>query len=343
MINSKVLMIGPDSTGGITSVIKLYLNNGLEKIRFVQSYDGKKLIFRYLLFLAEYLKLLLFDKDVQIVHIHTASRGSFYRKSIAAKIAKLFGKKVILHIHGAEFNVFYDESPKFIKCLIKNVLDNVSSIVVLSRQWRKDIAKKTSNKNIRVLYNPTVMKEFSYSNSETVNVLFMGRIGQRKGIFDIIKASEYIHDPNIQIWLYGDGDIEKAKELVQQNNLQDKVNIAGWISGSKIGETYQKADIYLLPSYNEGLPMSILEAMAHGLPIISTPVGGIPEAVKENINGYLIEPGDYKALAEKIHLLANDHALRMKMGQESYRIAKENFDIKNIVNELKNIYEEQLR
>ncbi|OGH95159.1 MAG: hypothetical protein A2039_09710 [Candidatus Melainabacteria bacterium GWA2_34_9] len=88
--------------------------------------------------------------------------------------------------------------------------------------------------------------------------------------------------------------------------------------------------------------MSILEAMSSGLPIISTPVGGTPEAVEDGVNGFLIQPGDYKALAEKIDLLASNKELREQMGQESFRIAKEKFDINIIINQLKELYEEVL-
>jgi len=106
---------------------------------------------------------------------------------------------------------------------------------------------------------------------------------------------------------------------------------------------YKNADIYILPSYNEGLPMSILEAMTYCLPIISTPVGGIPEAVHDGVNGYLINPGDCKALAEKIELLATDKPLREQMGLASYKLVQEKFDINVIIKQLKEIYQDVLK
>jgi len=137
---SKVLMIGPDisSQGGISSVIKLYKNNGLNVNNLSSYKDGNifiKLSF-YFIFLIKYFFILTFDKNIKIVHIHTASRGSFLRKSLALKIAKLFAKKVILHIHGAEFSMFYDESSDRIKKTITNTLNESDLILVLSNQWK---------------------------------------------------------------------------------------------------------------------------------------------------------------------------------------------------------------
>ena len=98
------------------------------------------------------------------------------------------------------------------------------------------------------------------------------------------------------------------------------------------------ADIFILPSYNEGLPMSILEAMSYGLPVISTPVGGIPEIVKDGVNGYLIFPGDNEALAEKIELLAKNKELRLRMGQENYKLVSQKYNAGTIINQLKILY-----
>jgi len=172
--------------------------------------------------------------------------------------------------------------------------------------------------------------------------LFLGKLCRNKGVYDIIEAAKQVKSDNIKIYLYGDGDYKHFQKLIESNNLQDKMFISGWISGDKKEKIIETSDIFVLPSYTEGLPISILEAMVNGLPIISTPVGGVPEAVIDEVNGFLIESGNYNALADKIELLANNKELRNKMGQESFNIAREKFDISVIVNQLKGIYEELL-
>jgi len=345
----KTIMIGTDmnSFGGMSSVIKLYSESGLlgKNVIYLSSYKDGSIIFKigfFGIFLIKYIFLLLTDKKIKLVHIHTATKGSFFRKSIALLIAKLFNKKVLLHIHAAEFNIFYDRSPFFVKQFITTILDKSDVIIALSNQWKTDIREKTKNANIIVLYNPTVIKEIHHNENKKVKVLFMGRLGKRKGTYDIIEAAKYLKNQDIEINLYGDGEIKEFERLVVDNNLQEKVKINGWISGGKKDEVFQSADIYVLPSYNEGLPISILEAMAVGLPIISTPVGGIPEAVEDGVSGFLVQAGDCKALATKIDLLASDRHLREKIGQQSYNIASEKFDIRIIINQLQNIYDDML-
>lgn len=343
--NIKILMIGPDmnSFGGMSSVIKLYYDSGLlsGNTEFLSSYEDGSIphkIFFFYFFLFKYISILLFNRNVKIIHLHIAEKGSFFRKAILCLIAKAFNKKVILHLHGAEFNIFYNKVPEIIKKFITITFDLADLVIVLSSSWEKDISEKTSNSDIIILDNPIVIKDMKNTSNEIVNILFMGRLGKRKGTYDIIEAAKYIQSPNVKINLYGDGDVGEFKKLVVDNNLQNKVFVNGWISGSEKENVFKCADVLLLPSYNEGLPIAILEALACGIPVISTPVGGIPEAVKDGINGFLIQPGDFKALAEKIDILATDKQLIEKMGKESYKIAQERFDIKIIMDKLNKIY-----
>lgn len=345
----KILMIGSHSsvTGGMSTVIELY--NGYNIFKdyaiFLASYKRGSVIYRiafFIKFLFVYLYKLMSVHSIKIVHVHSSYKGSFFRKAIILNIAKLFHKKTIFHLHGSEFSIFYNESPDFIKKMITNTLNKTDLIIVLSEQWKSTISNISTNNNVKVLYNPTVIKEISSDKSKLVKIAFMGRLCKRKGTYDIIEAAKYINS-NLEINLYGDGNIDEFQKLINDNHLQQKVKIMGWISGKEKEEVLKNSDIYLLPSYNEGLPMSILEAMAHALPIISTPVGGIPEAVEEGVNGFLVGPGDYKEIAKKIDLLAEDKPLREKMGQESYKIAKEKFDIKIIIKQLQDIYDEMIK
>lgn len=339
----KVLIIWPDVKGGMQTVINLYCESEIlkNKILTLSSYkDGSimsNLIF-FGKFLVKYINSLLKYRSIKIVHIHTASKGSFLRKSISAIIAKLFNKKVILHIHSGEFLSFYNKSPRFLKRYIKGVLDKCDVVITLNNNLNTSISKKCSNNNIQVLYNPTILKYIPVRKSNITKVLFLGLMGKNKGVYDIIEAARYIQSDSIQFHLYGNGEVLKVRELVNEYNLKNKVIVHGWISGNDKEKILQESDIFILPSYSEGLPMSILEAISYGLPVISTPVGGIPDAVKDGVNGFLISPGDYKALAQKINAIANDKELSKQMGNESYRIAREKFDINVIINQLDSLY-----
>lgn len=350
MNQQKILMIGPDinSQGGISSVIKLYYDSCLldDTVIFLPSYqDGStsyKIIF-FVKFLIKYIYILISNKNIRLIHIHMATKGSFFRKAIAVGIAKFFRKKVILNIHPIGFSAFYDRCNAFIKKMITNTLNKSDLILLLSEKIKVKIADICSNTSIRILYNPVIIKEPVCRVSEPINILFLGKLCKEKGVYDIIEAAKLIKNPNAKINLYGDGNLDKFVRLIADNNLHEKVKLNNWISGIEKDEALQNSDIYILPSYSEGLPMSILETMSVGLPIISTPVGGTPEAVEEGVNGFLIQPGDYVGLAEKIDLLANNRLLREQMGHESYKIAKERFDIKIIIKQLQDIYSEMLK
>ena len=333
----KVLIISPDinSQGGISSVVKMYHDNHLynDEVIYLASYKKLNIFFQlifYSVFMLKYIFTLL-KGGIKIVHIHTASKGSFLRKFAVLHLAKLFGKKVIMHIHGAKFDEFYAGAGS-LKQIITATLNKADLVLVLSKEWKEKISSISSNENIEILYNPAVIKEQAESGE---GAIFMGRLGQRKGVYDIIEAAKCLTSNTI-INLYGDGSLKLPP-------LPDNIKIHGWVSGEKKDEVFKNAAMLILPSYNEGLPVSILEAMAYGLPVIATPVGGIPEAVKDSVNGFLIEAGDYKALAQKIDLLTNDKTLREKMGTESYKMAKEKFDVKIILKKLGRKYDDLLR
>jgi glycosyltransferase involved in cell wall biosynthesis len=347
----RVLMIGtdPDSRGGISSVIRMYKEGGLfQKVLYLASYrDGsafQKIVY-YLFFLCAYLKTLLLTQSIRLVHVHTASYASFTRKSLVIILSKLFGKKVILHVHGAEFSLFYQKCGFFRKRWLTSILGVCNCMVALSSQWKRDLQKISPVSDIRVIYNPTILRDISFESDDVhkknpVQFLFMGRIGKRKGVYDIVESMRKVHSANVQVRLYGDGDMDQLQKFVQEQGLDRCVKVCGWIDGSTKDATFRSADVLLLPSYNEGLPISVLEAMAYGLPVLATDVGGIPEAVIEGQNGFLISPGQCDVLAERIERLAGSLELRQKMGRNGYEIAATRFALPVIIQQLESLYDE---
>lgn len=130
--------------------------------------------------------------------------------------------------------------------------------------------------------------------------------------------------------------MEKAKEYIKQNKLENIAFYQGWISGKNKIELLNRADAYVLPSYNEGLPVSILESMSYHLPIISTNVGGIPEIVKDGVNGFIIEPGN-KKMKKAIDNLLFNRELREKMGAASADMVKDHLP-DSVKKQLENLY-----
>jgi glycosyltransferase involved in cell wall biosynthesis len=220
-------------------------------------------------------------------------------------------------------------------------------VLVLARMWQSFCSEVCSNPNIRILYNGALPEKFSgkIDHGSAINISFMGRLGERKGTYDLLTAFERLspENPRVRLVLGGDGDVDRVRELVRKNGLESKVDVLGWVSGEEKINVFRKADVYVLPSYNEGLPGSVLEAMAAGVAIVSTTVGGIPELVDENRNGYLITPGDTETLYTRLSALSRDEELRTRMGRESTKKIAEQFSITVIVQTLIGLYHELMK
>jgi glycosyltransferase involved in cell wall biosynthesis len=347
----KVVMLGPSfkTQGGISSVLRIYKDNFTMKdsITFIETYSGKNRFEDILYFGSSIVKTFLVclrNKEV-IAHIHTASYGSYFRKSILAKIFHLFRKKVIFHIHGAQFDLFIEKSSEAKKRDIINTLNRCDKVIVLSQTWKNYFTKYIDQNRIEVLYNPAVTTKSAMQSRDKVKnrndkvvIIFLGRLGQRKGAYDLVNAVEKIRNENFLLYMYGDGEVKEISDIVQKKKLEDKIILKGWLSHDRVDEVYKTSDILVLPSYAEGLPMSILEAISYGLPIVSTDVGGISEAVEEGKNGYLIVPGDVEALANRLKSLINEYELRISMSKRSLEIAKEKFSVNTLEKQLINIY-----
>ena len=170
----------------------------------------------------------------------------------------------------------------------------------------------------------------------------MGRLEKRKGVYDLISAASAIikNFKNARFIICGDGEVERVRYMVKEKKLNDNIEIFDWVVDKE--RFFSAADIYVLPSYNEGLPMSVLEAASYELPVVSTKVGGIPEIIEDEVSGFLIEPGDVFALQTRIELLINSKILREYMGKKALDSVKERFEHNLVMNQVDNLYQELL-
>ena len=348
----KILMLGDSlrRQGGIVTVEKLMLEEAPPNIQIghIGTVEDGSSIRKAALFWIALFKLVLYllTKEVDIIHLHVAERGSAFRKSIITTLAKLvFKKPVILHSNSPEFHLFYEKLTQPIKQRLSWAFRKCDRFIAVSESWRNFYIKNLGlePEQIVALANPIKLPEQVplRKNSGKVSVVFLGRIGQRKGVFDLIQAFAMLPIENknrAELILAGDGEVEKARELVESLNLTDYVTVFDWLDSEQRNTLLAKADIFVLPTYNEGLPLALLEAMSWSLPVISTPVGGIPDIITQNKNGLLVNPGDIKQLSEAIQCLIESEDLRLSLG----RVARESvtpFDVKNYFSSLMDIYQ----
>ena len=301
MRKPKILVVGSSikDKGGIVTVIKNIEESSINDdftIKRIETYITESVLQRLSIFLVALVRLLgalIFFKP-DLIHIHMAEKGSFYRKAIILLISKVFNRSVILHMHSASFDDFYN-SNTMQKKFIKYILNKADRLIVLSKQWEQYYSNIVPPIKITVVYNGVfwIDEDFTRENVTPVG-LFLGRLGQRKGTYDLLDSIKELLNKGIAVRFYfaGDGEINQVKQLISEYELEEVVDVLGWVNSEQISDLLKKVDFLVLPSYNEGLPMAILESMNYGLPIISTYVGGIPEVITNNDNGYLINPGD---------------------------------------------------
>lgn len=340
----RIVHVGPDLNvkGGISSVERLIIDELREQLdvtHVATTCEGavwrKAVCFvRALLRLRGELRV----HPRSIVHVHFASRGSTLRKVIIAEAALRCGARLVLHAHGGGFDQFLRRQPRWVQQWIRSTFQRAELFVVLSTHWRDFYANRLGidPARIRVLWNPTRMPlEVPHREGrDRVHFVYLGLVSRAKGAFDLVEAVRGLPrslQERIRITVAGNGELERLREAA--TSLDAQVAVLPWISETQRDELLRQADVYVLPSYFEGVPMSILEAMAAGVPVLSTRVGGIPEIVAHEHSGVLIEAGDIADLRRQIERLATDEPLRLKLGHAA-RQAAERFDVRRYGREL---------
>ena len=302
-ISSKILTIAPHylpPKGGITQVIYSYDKFVFENFQFIPLMKGKSVMARRISIFISLVKLffrLIFNKGIRIIHIHSASYRSFQHSVLFMKVAKMHNRKVVMHIHGGGFAEYYETKPQW----IKSMLNKCDVVVALTSFWERFFKEKVGCKNVIQINN--IIEEPQYKATTKDNtckhLLFLGKICNDKGIYDLIEViieHRIEFDGKLVLHIGGGGEVDKLNTIIENEALQDIIKYEGWINGDKKISLFNQCDVYVLPSYIEGLPISILEALSYGHYIISTTIGGIPEIIKNKEEGVLFTPGDKEAL-----------------------------------------------
>lgn len=347
-------MIGVDETsvGGMLTVVNNYRNNSefckkvnLQYIATVIRAGKFKKLFTFLSKIPKIISTIKKEK-IDIVHVHMAERGSVFREGFVVWLAKKKGCKTIIHMHGATIEDWYRRQNKVVKHIVKKIFRLPDKMLVLGENWRPFIenvvGEKFKNK-VTVLYNAVDVADTNQYNVHASNVLFYGMLIQRKGIDDLLLAFKNILDKipkHIMLMLYGDDydSDEKINDKIKRFGLLERAHYNGWLTNENRESVFKNTIVNVLPSYNEGLPMTILESMGYGIPNISTNIAAIPEAIRDSYNGFIIEPGDIKMLSCTMEKIINDADLRIRLSTNAYHDACEKFSINNHINKLFNIY-----
>ncbi len=335
---TKILMIGSDSSvkGGITSVISQLKNHDWNKenvkMKFIPSYIETNKIVMILFFGIAVIRIifsiLLFRPD--IAYIHMSYKGSFMRKNFIHRICKLFRVKTIIHLHGSEFEKWYNSSDENKKQKIKKLIKECDRLLVLGEEWERRILTIEPATKTEIIKNTVkIPAETVKWNEEKFKVLFLGVLIKRKGVEDLLEAIKVLKDTDSIGKLFfvvaGTGEEEETlKKKADELGIAAYVDFVGWTSGEKKVKLFKECQAMVLPSYNEGLPVAVLEAISYGMPVVATDVGDMKAAVKNGYNGFLITPGDCESLADSLFKLNDEDTFR-KMSDNSITLANEEF------------------
>lgn len=351
----EVALIGPIKTdSGIATAVNTVVNNSIIRNNYTilyintSNYENSNSLVNSIIFiksLSRYLRQLMRNR-ISIAHIHTSHDRSFYRKSIFISLSLLFKIKIILHIHSSKFDSFFVGAYGIKKKIIGFFLKKCDAIILLCQDWKEKIDRKFNVKHTFVIGNASPLNPkqagacAKHARSNGIKILFFGFLIKTKGISDIIDIAAKLKENSASYRIIVGGKGQEKQNLIKDIKEKDLHNVEyqGWVSGRKKLELYRNSDIFILPSYNEGMPMVILEAMAFGLPIIATRIAGIPDIVVDNENGYLLNPGDVNGFVEKIELLALNPGLRKSFGNRSKTIVK-SFSADRIAAKWQQIYQ----
>ncbi|HEX6397646.1 MAG TPA: glycosyltransferase family 4 protein [Steroidobacteraceae bacterium] len=344
----RVLQFGPSLAvrGGISSVEQLicdYLPPYVS-MRHVPTTEDASAIAKASVFAraVQVMRRALESLEPAIMHIHFASRGSTLRKMILAEMVVRAGRPLVLHAHGAEFDQFYRKLPAAVRRNLSHTMQRANVFITLSSQWRDFYIEECelSPSQIVVLPNPVrVPAEVpDRAGRDTVQFLHLGRLGERKGAYDLVNAFAGLPEGlrnRARLVLAGDGDVDGVRKMAEP--LGGQVEVHAWINSHERDLMLERSDVFALPSRAEGVPMALLEAMAHGLPCITSPVGGIPDVFRHGVDGALVTPGDVQQIRAAMAKYIADDAARLAAGRAARESARA-FDVHAYARRLADIY-----
>lgn len=341
---------GTEGRGGMGMMARYLLQafnaaeSGIE-CRVIDSYGPGKFVVMPIYFLAASFQLVCRLHRTDIVHLHMSHEGSAVRKLTLLLLASAFGVPTILHVHGSRFAVFVDRLSPFPRWMLLMIMRRATRIAVIGTYWQRLFTDRLGFAPGRVvtIHNGVPMPAPIDRNGRdrTCKILCLGLLGERKGTSDLLQAlaSPDLSELPWRAVIAGNGDVVRYQQEAKRLGLSGRVDLPGWVGPDAVKRLLEESDIFILPSYNEGLPVALLEAMAAGLAVITTPVGAIPDLVTHRETGVLVEPGAIASLSAEIASLVRDNALRLRLGDRACAAVRARFTVQATVNKLVALYE----
>jgi glycosyltransferase involved in cell wall biosynthesis len=281
-----------------------------------------------------------------VAHVNIAGRGSTIRKLILLTIGRAFGLRYVLHVHDYDYADYFRGQRTFLQELITTMFRRAETVVVLGRRDLELVSQtiQLGKDRMVVLHNavpdPGPSPDRRPIPGKPCQLLFLGYLSARKGVSELLKAlaSPAVRHLSWRATLAGDGPIDEYRALAKDLGILDSVSFPGWVDERRVSELCAGADVLVLPSYAEGLAMSVLEGLSHGLAVITTPVGAHLEVIEPEVSGILVPPGDIPALADALVRVIEDESLRSRLGRGARARFLEKFAVRRYVDRLEQLH-----
>ncbi len=295
-------------------------------------------------------------KRPDLVHVKVASGGSFVRKVVVGMMCRVRGVPVLVHVHGGGFDQFVRRAPRPVQHIARWMIEAHPVVLCLSPRWASRLSAMFPKANIEVMPNPVEVaryadlararfaRELGEASPEGAPMaLFLGDLLERKGALDLIRAWPRVARafPRARLVLAGAGDVAPLRHAAQEAGVGHLVELPGWVELEEKRRLLAEATLFVLPSHIEGVPISLLEAMAAGLPSVVTPVGGILDAVRDGEQALIVPPQDPAAIAEAVLRILQSPRLARDLGVRARERAND-FDLPRFAERLDLVYQRML-
>jgi len=267
------------------------------------------------------------SKRPHVAHVHTSRGGDFWRNLPLVWMARICRTPVVLHIHPADaFAGFLGHGPRPIRRLKLATVALARVLIVPSEIGRSALQSAGVSSHVVTIPNPIELSDYHAVPlpERRPHLVYLGWLVPQKGIEDLLAVLPELSRrlPPLRVWMYGPYGAGAVREAAVTLGIAHIVHVGDWVQGAEKFDLLGRARVLALPSYSEGLPVVLLEAMASGTPCVATRVGGIPEVVEDTRTGYLVDPGDRAALVDRIERLFADDAAWEKLSEAAVTSAQ---------------------
>jgi glycosyltransferase involved in cell wall biosynthesis len=359
----QVVSVGPHIRvqGGISRVIEMISLRIPDHIRFrhiptFTRYTGAEgivpsqrgsLFGQSLVFMGAFAQVLKAAVGRSVIfHVHFAGRGSVIRKGLLCGVLRALRCTYTVHSHAAETNLFHPWMPQVCRRLLLWGVAGADRVIVLTQFWRDYYASLFGlpANRLTLLHNPAELPKTvpDRSYNAGLKLLFLGRVGERKGAFDLIRAFAQLPEDvrsNCRLTLAGDGEVDAAASLAAQTGCSERVALRGWVGAKDVEALLRDSDVLILPSYAEGMSMALIEAMSWALAVVTTNAGGAQAFIDDGHNAILVAPGDVEGISRAIFELYRNPHKRVALGVAARKTMSQ-FSIESYMSKLTSLYEE---